>query len=121
LGLKRTRQQRRRRPGQRIAMPPPDLQSTEFALRMVEDPTGLARVDQALRSLSVLLADSGQPLPALRVARLVAEDLELYLDGTSWLPAPFLATGDPTVWTLPADAALLPARSSSRSPPRFRA
>ncbi len=109
LGLKRTRQQRRRRPGQRIAMPPPALEPTEFELRMVEDPTGLARVDQALRSLSVLLAEAGQPLPALRVARLVAEDLELYLDGTTVLPAPFLATGDPTVWTLPADAPLLAA------------
>jgi hypothetical protein len=74
---------------------------------MVEHPTGLARVDQALRSLSVLLADLDQPLPALRVARLVDEDLELYLDGTTVLPAPFLATGDPTIWTLPADAPLL--------------
>ncbi len=107
LGLKRSRQQRRRRPGQRIAMPPPDLQPVEFELRMVEDPTGLARVDQALRSLSVLLAELDQPLPALRVARLVDEDLELYLDGTTVLPAPFLATGDPTIWTLPADAPLL--------------
>lgn len=107
LGLKRTRQQRRRRPGQRIAMPPPALEPVEFELRMVEDPTGLARVDQALRSLSVLLAELDQPLPVLRVARLVDEDLELYLDGTTVLPAPFLATGDPTIWTLPADAPLL--------------
>jgi len=109
LGLKRSRQQRRRRPGQRIAMPPPDLQPVEFELRMVEDPTGLVRVDQALRSLSVLLAELDQPLPALRVARLVDEDLELYLGGTTVLPAPFLATGDPTIWTLPADAPLLSA------------
>jgi nucleoid-associated protein YgaU len=109
LGLKRTRQQRRRRPGQRIAMPPPELQPVEFELRMVEDPTGLARVDQALRSLSVLLAELDQPLPVLRVARLVDEDLELYLDGTTVLPAPFLATGDPSIWTLPADAPLVSA------------
>ena len=107
LGVKRTRQQRRRRPGQRIAMPPPDLASAEFALRLVEDPTGLDRVDQALRSLSVLLATGGQPLPVLRMARLVEEDLELYLDGVAHLPAPFTATGDPTIWTLPADAPLL--------------
>ena len=108
LGLKRTRQQRRRRPGQRIAMPPPQLQATELELRMVEDPTGLARVDQSLRSLSVLLAEAGQPLPALRVARLVGLDLELYLDGTTGLPAPFLSTGDPSIWTLPAEAPLPP-------------
>jgi nucleoid-associated protein YgaU len=108
LGLKRTRQQRRRRPGQRIAMPPPDLQPVELQLRMIQDPTGLARVDQALRSLSVLLAETDQPLPALRLARLVVEALELYLDDATVLPAPFLATGDPTVWTLPPDAPLLP-------------
>ena len=108
LGLKRTRQQRRRRPGQRIAMPPPELQAAELELRMVEDPAGLARVDQALRSLSVLLAGAGQPLPALRVARLVEQDLELYLDGTTALPAPFLCTGDPSIWTLPAEAQLPP-------------
>ena len=109
LGLKRTRQQRRRRPGQRIAMPPPDLQSAELELRIVEDPTGLDRVDRALRSLSVLLATGGQPLPVLRLARLIEQDLELYLDGAAHLPAPFTATGDPTIWTLPADARLLSA------------
>lgn len=119
LGLKRTRQQRRRRPGQRIAMPPPDLHSAELELRMVEDPTGLDRVDQALRSLSVLLAENGQPLPRLRLARLVDEDLELYLDGAMHLPAPFAPTGDPTIWTLEAEAPLLSAEELADVPGPF--
>jgi hypothetical protein len=42
------------------------------------------------------------------VARLVEQDLELYLDGTTALPAPFLPTGDPSIWTLPAEAQLPP-------------
>lgn len=119
LGLKRMRQQRRRRPGQRIAMPPPELQPVELELRMVEDPTGLLRVDRALRTLSVLLAEEGQPLPVLRYARLVEENLELYLNGAAFLPAPFTATGDPTVWTLAADAPLLSAEELLQVPGPF--
>ena len=97
-------------------MPPPALQRTELELRLVEDPTGLARVDQALRSLSVLLAEHDRPLPALRLVRLVDEDLEFYLDGASDLPAPFVATGDPTIWTLPGDAPLRPAAELDQVP-----
>ena len=119
LGVKRTRQQRRRRPGQRIAMPPPALQPTELELRLVEDPTGLARVDQALRSLSVLLAEHDRPLPALRLVRLLDEDLELYLAGASDLPPPFVGTGDPTIWTLPGDAPLRPGAELDEVPAPF--
>jgi len=106
LGLKRSRQQRRRRPGQRIAMPPPELAATELALRHVQDPTGLARVDQALRTLSMLLGQTGQVLPGLRLIRLAGADLELYLAEPAVAPAPFTPTADPTVWTLAGDAAL---------------
>lgn len=107
LGARRARQQRRRRPGQRIAMPPPELLSAELELRQVEDPDGLHRVDQALRTLSVLLGKTGDALPALRLARLSGQDLELYLAEPVALPAPFAPTGDPTLWTLPGDAPLL--------------
>ena len=106
LGAKRARQQRRRRPGQRIAMPPPDLATAELALRHVEDPTGLAQVDQALRTLSLLLGQAGRVLPSLRLVRLTAQQIELYLTEPAVLPAPFTGTGDPTIWTLDGDAAL---------------
>ena len=119
LGVKRTRQQRRRRPGQRITMPPPALQRTELKLRLVEDPTGLARVDQALRSLSALLAEHDRPLPDLRMVRLLDEDLELYLAGAANLPPPFVGTGDPTIWTLPGDAPLPPPAELDEVPAPF--
>ena len=119
LGVKRTRQQRRRRPGQRIAMPLPALQRTELELRLVEDPTGLARVDQALRSLSVLLAKHDRPLPDLRLVRLLDENLELYLAGASDFPPPFVGTGDPTIWTLPGDAPLPPPAELDEVPAPF--
>ena len=108
LGAKRARQQRRRRPGQRIAMPPPDLATAELALRHVEDPTGLAQVDQALRTLSLLLGQAGRVLPSLRLVRLTAQQIELYLTEPAVLPPPFTGTSDPTIWTLDGDAALPP-------------
>jgi LysM repeat protein len=116
LGAKRARQQRRRRPGQRIAMPPPDLATAELALRHVEDPTGLARVDQALRTLSLLLGQGGRVLPSLRLVRLTAQQIELYLAEPAVLPTPFTGTGDPTIWTLDADAPL-PSSSELKAVP----
>ena len=116
LAAKRARQQRRRRPGQRIAMPPPDLTRAELDLRLVEDPDALARVGQALRTLSVLLSEAGRALPDLRLVRLADQDLELYLAGPGGLPAPFAGTADPTVWTLPADAPLLSAAELAAVP-----
>jgi nucleoid-associated protein YgaU len=107
LAAKRARQQRRRRPGQRIAMPPPDLAPAELDLRLVEDPDALVRVGQALRTLSVLLSEVGRALPPLRLVRLSGQDLELYLAGPGSLPTPFAGTVDPTVWTLSGDAPLL--------------
>jgi nucleoid-associated protein YgaU len=116
LAAKRTRQQRRRRPGQRLAMPPPDLAPAELDLRLVEDPDALARVGQALRTLSLLLGDSKQHLPPLRLVRLAGQDLELYLAEPAGLPPPFTSTGDPTVWTLAAEAPLLPASELTAAP-----
>jgi nucleoid-associated protein YgaU len=116
LAAKRARQQRRRRPGQRIAMPPPDLTRAELDLRLVEDPDALARVGQALRTLSVLLSEAGRALPDLRLVRLADQDLELYLAEPGGLPAPFAGTADPTVWTLPADAPLLSAAELAAVP-----
>jgi LysM repeat protein/DNA-binding SARP family transcriptional activator len=106
LGRKRSRQQCRRRPGQRIAMPPPELAAAELALRHTEDPVGLGRVDQALRTLSLMLGMTGRVLPGLRLIRLAGEDLELYLSEPGLPPAPFTGAADATVWTLASDAAL---------------
>jgi nucleoid-associated protein YgaU len=116
LGARRVRQQRRRRPGQRIAMPPADLAPTELDLRLVENPDALARVDQTLRTLSALLGEAGRSLPPLRLARLNAQQLELYLAEPAILPAPFTGTADPTVWTLDSAAPLLPTAELANVP-----
>jgi nucleoid-associated protein YgaU len=116
LGARRVRQQRQRRPGQRIAMPPAELAPTELDLRLVENPDALARVDQTLRTLSALLGEADRSLPPLRLVRLHAEQLELYLAVPATLPAPFTGTADPTVWILDSDAPLLPTAELTNVP-----
>jgi nucleoid-associated protein YgaU len=116
LGARRVRQQRRRRPGQRIAMPPASLAPTELDLRLIENPDALVRVDQTLRTLSVLLSEAGRSLPPLRLARLHPQQLELYLAEPTILPAPFTGTADPTVWTLDSAAPLLPTAELANVP-----
>lgn len=108
LGARRVRQQRQRRPGQRIAMPPAGLAPAELDLRLVENPDAMTRVDQTLRTLSALLGEAGRSLPPLRLVRLHAQQLELYLAEPATLPAPFTGTADSTVWSLDSDAPLLP-------------
>lgn len=89
LASKRARQQRHRRPSQRIAMPPPDLAAAEMQLRLAEDPCGLRRVDQALRTLSMSLAERSEALPRLSRVRLTATQLELTLAEAQTLPIPW--------------------------------
>lgn len=116
LGAKRARQQRRRRPGQRIPMPPADLATDELELRVVEDPDGLTRVDRALRTLAAHLHTAGQPLPRLRAARLTGQRLELYLAEPTDLPAPFTGTADHAVWAVDGDAPLLSSGDAANVP-----
>ncbi len=97
-------------------MPPADLAPTELDLRLVENPDALARVDQTLRTLSALLGEAGRSLPPLRLVRLHAQGLELYLAEPATLPAPFTGTADPTVWTLDSAAPLLPTAELANVP-----
>lgn len=106
LARRRARQQRQRNSGQRIAMPPPDLASVELELRLAEDPSGLRRVDQALRTLSLRLGERSQTLPPLLWARLTAQEFCLRLAEPEVLPAPFASTADPRVWVLAASTPL---------------
>lgn len=107
LGARRARQQRRRKPGQRIPMPVNEVASAESELRVVEDPDAMVRVDQALRTLSALLREAHQVLPLLQLARIEGQQLEVHLAEPADLPAPFVGTTDPRRWVLPADSALL--------------
>lgn len=104
LAVRRRTQQRRRKPGERIAMPAGALVDTERELRGVADPMSVEVVDLALRWLAADCARRGVSLPPLRIGRLTSEQFELYLADTAELPAPFVATDQGHVWLLPAAA-----------------
>ena len=104
LAAKRRTQQRRRKPGQRIAMPTGAAAAVEQELRSVNDPMSVETVDLALRSLAAHCAERGVPLPPVRLARLTADQFELYLTEAAELPAPFVATAAGHVWLLPSSA-----------------
>lgn len=87
----RAMQRRRRRPGERIALP--DQESTlqaEENLTQDADALMVQDLDRALRTLSRACSDAGQDLPGLRGARLGTDHIELFLtDEHTRLPAPF--------------------------------
>lgn len=102
LGLKRMKQQRRRRPGHRILLPDPPLTSIELSMRAVEEPDLPILLDQALRSLTVTAAASGRDIPTLVAARLHGGRLQVTVHGDAddTPIAPFAATSEPGVWQL---------------------
>ncbi|MDN5780069.1 MAG: hypothetical protein L0H96_24630, partial [Humibacillus sp.] len=101
LGLRRQRQTRTRRPGQRINLPTGQAAITEAHIRATADPLTVHDVDLALRTMAHNAVTAGMPIPGLRAARITTTAIELYLtDHTSRLPAPFAAEEDLGVWTL---------------------
>ncbi|MBE1877546.1 LysM peptidoglycan-binding domain-containing protein [Myceligenerans pegani] len=105
LAARRDRARRRRRPGERIALPAPGSPSAELEtdLRAVSDKLGREQVDIALRTLAGWHRERGLALPGVRVARLKSgEFIELYLDRAAELPPPWVSTTDRYVWQLPA-------------------
>ncbi|WP_046767041.1 LysM peptidoglycan-binding domain-containing protein [Jiangella alkaliphila] len=104
IAVRRRSQQRRREPGERIAMPAGALADTERELRGVADPMSVELVDLALRGLAADCARRGVSLPPLRIGRLTSEQFELYLADEAQLPPPFVATDQGHVWLLPAAA-----------------
>jgi nucleoid-associated protein YgaU len=94
LGVRRLKQLRNRRPGQRISMPAEELTTMELELRAVENPLGMDDVDQALRTLAVWAQDTGAELPQLYAIRLAEDEIGLYLDTAADLPSPFVQISD---------------------------
>lgn len=104
LGIRRLKQQRRRRPGQRVRMPEGEISTMELELRAVETPDAMAAADQALRFLAHWAQSTSAPLPALYAVRLTPDEVELFLDQGAALPAPFESkTDDHTFWAVRAD------------------
>lgn len=107
LGLRRAKQRRRRRPGQRISMPSTEATEMELELRAVENPMGMDDVDHALRYLGVWAQDTGSPLPPLYALRLAETEISLLLDAPMDLPEPFVCVSeDRQAWII--DPAQLP-------------
>lgn len=101
LGVRRLKQRRRRKPGQRIAMPTPELSTVELELRAVGDPMQMDDVDRALRYLAVWAQDTDNTLPRIFALRLAPDEIALYLDEPHDLPAPFTpVTEDRAAWTI---------------------
>lgn len=104
IAARRSRQQRRRRPGQDLPMPTGEAAEVEQELRALADPMSVDTVDRALRTLALRCAAESQPLPKVRAARLTADQFDLYLAEPADLPAPWEGTSDSSVWTLTGDA-----------------
>ncbi|MGW7006556.1 BTAD domain-containing putative transcriptional regulator [Streptomyces sp. NPDC054933] len=93
LASRRILQQRKRRPGRRIAMPRGTAQATERALRAAEAPEGTALIDVALRTAAVHLNAAGRELPELAAAAYGTDGLTLYLAEPATPVAPFTEVG----------------------------
>lgn len=94
LGARRFRQQRRRKAGERIAMPAQDIAVTELELRAAEDPAGVDDIERSLHFLATWAFDNDLALPKLFAVRLSPQTVEVYLDQPARLPAPFEAVSD---------------------------
>lgn len=105
LARRRTREQRRRRPGERLDTGSDADQRTETELRQAADPVAVEVVDRLLRGLSARLARAGRGLPPLRAVRMTRRALELYLAAPAELPPPFAGTAHGGVWAVPLDQA----------------
>lgn len=122
LTLRRRRQSRTRRPGQRINLPSGPAAVTEAQLRAAADPLTVRHVDLALRTMSHNAIATGMAIPSLRAARITPAEIELYLtDPAATLPEPFTAAEqDPGVWVLDRSAvergALLDETTAALSP-----
>jgi nucleoid-associated protein YgaU len=116
LSARRARQQRLRRPGERLPMPAEAVQQTESRLRAVADRAAVESVDLALRALAAEHRAAGRPLPSVRSARLTASHLELYLTEVANLSAPWVATSDPTVWAMTHDELSAQLETDTRAP-----
>ena len=116
LGIRRLKQRRRRKPGQRISMPSEDLTPMELELRAVENPMGMDDVDHALRYLAVWAQNHDTTLPPIYAIRLSSTEISLYIDEAMDLPAPFVPVADDkTAWII--DPAELPALERIPSAP----
>ncbi|MGW3099505.1 LysM peptidoglycan-binding domain-containing protein [Streptomyces sp. NPDC001102] len=109
LGLRRTLQRRRRKPGEKIAIAA-EPSPAEAQLTAAAEPGGAARLDVALRTLAHHVArqqEAGAVLPPLRAARIGTRAVQVLPEDLAQEPVAPFTTGRGGWWVLPAEAALL--------------
>ncbi|HEX2499526.1 MAG TPA: LysM peptidoglycan-binding domain-containing protein, partial [Actinomycetes bacterium] len=123
IGFKRMLQQRRRRPGGKIKLPPASIGDVELTMRASEDPIGAELIDRALRTLSANLAKVGGLLPNLDAVRLSRDGVELFVADPEPPTAPFEpASPDLAVWLCrPDHPELLDGRAAAQVPAPYPA
>lgn len=103
LARRRRQQARRRKFGERIALPIGDPAEMETELRQIEDPLTIETVDLALRHLALSSAEARTTLPKVQIARLTPYAFEVYLAEVAHLPEPFEPTSDANLWRVPRE------------------
>ena len=104
LARRRARQQRHRRPGERLRPPNEAAVTVERHLRATQDPLTAADLDAALRALATTCAATAVTPPRLRYVRLLATRIELHLDRPGQVLSPFTEAADhESVWLLHRD------------------
>ncbi len=114
IGILRLIQQRRRKPGQTIAMPD-DSSRLEQALTASATPASAELLDTALRTLAHHATQAGDALPTVRGARVTARTVELLPDELEEAMKPFTA-GTGGWWTLDEQADLLEPDQARKTP-----
>lgn len=93
VARRRRRQQRLRRPGERIQLPEGEVAVVEQTLRAAQDPVSLETLTNSLRALATNCRAAGMDLPRVLAARVSPNGLELLTDGEGVAVEPFALAG----------------------------
>lgn len=115
LAVKRILQQRRRKPGETIAVPD-EPSRLEQVLTTTAEPASVDLLDTALRTMAHHAAGAGRPLPALRGARIRAHTVDLLPDHPTATPCTPFTDDSNGWWTLTDRNSLLPTEEARRIP-----
>lgn len=102
LGWRRVMQRRRRKPGQKMALPA-DPSTLELEMRAVEDSGGQEHLDKVLRHFALWAQEQSGQVATPTMVRIDVDDVSLYFtDGAvESLPEPFTkASEDGLVWSM---------------------
>ncbi|MGW9643065.1 LysM peptidoglycan-binding domain-containing protein [Streptomyces albidoflavus] len=115
LAVRRRLQQRRRKPGESIAMAP-EASTTEQ--RLVEDaePAAVTALDTALRSMARAAGDAGIDVPALKAAMVTRRTIRVLPLDPGEPVKPFTAEPEGSWWSLAPGAELLTAEDAAATP-----